>query len=191
MKHWRKPYFSLCIYHVFDWVKLGYLLAQILSALSIAFASFLEVQQDIRLGAMVILLIVTAHSFIIYQNHRFEETLLSFSRNLPYSRLRRLGNLLCVYLLLLLPEFIWLFSMFDLLNAIKSMFLGLSIALLFHNMLYRTGLKMNMYLRSVFFLFFVLFLLILFSGVELLIPLNFLFAIILFYKHYYQSYTPG
>jgi hypothetical protein len=190
MKDWRKPYFSLFIYHVFDRVKLGYLLAQILSVLSILFASFLGVGQDVRLAAMVILLVVTAHSFIIYQNYRFEETYLSFSRNLPYSRLSRFANLLCIYLLLLMPQFIWLFSKFNILTAIKSTLLGLSIALLFHTMLYRTGLKMNIYLRGVFFLFFIFFLLILFKGVELLIPLNFLFALILYYKHYYQYYSP-
>jgi hypothetical protein len=190
MKNWHKPYFSLFIYHIFDRVKLGYLLAQILSVLSIIFASFLEVGQDIRLAAMVILLVVTAHSLIIYQNYRFEETYLSFSRNLPYSRLKRYINVLCVYLLLLLPEFIWLFSGFNLPTAIKSMFLGLSVAVLFHTMLYWRGLKMNIYLRNVFLLFFVFFLTILFNGVDLLILLNFLLAVRLLYRHYYQSYTP-
>jgi hypothetical protein len=189
MKNWRKPYFSLFIYHVFDRVKLGYLLAQILSILSITLASSLDVQQNVRLAGMVILLVVTAHSFVIYQNHHFEETRLSFSRNLPFSRIKRFANLAYVYLILLLPEYIWLFSSFDVLTAIKSLLLSLSIALLFHSLLYWSGHQMNIYLRCVFFLFFIFFLLILFNVVEVLIPLNFLFAIILFNKHYYQSYT--
>jgi hypothetical protein len=57
-------------------------------------------------------------------------------------------------------------------------------------MLYWRGLKMNIYLRNVFLLFFVFFLTILFNGVDLLILLNFLLAVRLLYKHYYQSYTP-
>jgi hypothetical protein len=190
MRNWPKPYFSLFLFHVFDRVKLGYLLAQMLSVVAITLAHVLDVGQDIRLAGIVMLVSITAHSFIIYHNYRFEETYMRFSRNMPYSRLRRLADLSFVYLILILPEYMWLFSKFEVITATKALFLGLSIALLIHTMLYWTGLKMNIYLRSVFTLFFAFFLLILFNGVEVLVPLNFLLAFILLYKHYYQSYTP-
>jgi hypothetical protein len=185
--HWPKPYFSLFIYHIFDRVKLGYLLAQLLSLASIVLVSILDVHRDVRLAGMVMLFIATAHSFIVYQNYLFEETRLSFSRNLPYSRLKRFCYIAFIYLILLLPEYIWFFSAFEASVVAKSLLMGISIPLLYHSLLYKLGPQMNTYLRMVFFLFIAFLLLVLFNGVEIIGLLNVLLAYLLFYRSYYTA----
>ncbi|MEN0053490.1 MAG: hypothetical protein AAGC65_07460 [Mucilaginibacter sp.] len=186
--NWRKPYFSLYIYHIFDSKKVPYFITKGLSWLIITgvFYLFADVKTDLRVAGIAILAVITAHIVLIFEERRFEETFLSFSRNLPYSRFRLFLNFVGVYFLLLLPESIWLFSRFNPLMALQLLLAGLSIAMLFHSLLYWFGLNMDRYLQWILGLFIVLFWIIMFHLLWLLIPLNFMIAFLFFYYNYYR-----
>jgi hypothetical protein len=185
---WRKPYFSLYIYHIFDSKKVPYFITKGLSWLIISgvFYLFADVKTDLRVAGIAILAVITAHVVLIFEERRFEETLLSFSRNLPYSRLQLFLNFAGVYFFLLLPESVWLFSRFHPLMALELLLAGLSIAMLFHSLLYWFGLNMDKYLQWVLGLFMVLFWIIMFHLLWLLIPLNLIVAYLFFYNNYYR-----
>ncbi len=188
-RHWKKPFFSLFIYYVFDQLKFTYLLSKLLSytvIISVIF-SFADVRNDSRVAGLAILGIVMAHSIIIYQQHKFQLVYLSTARNLPYS----LGSLylkyVLTYLVILLPETIWMFISFNPLMATVLLLLTLSIAMLFHTMLYRIGLAMNRYLPRIFIFFFAVSTVILFGWMWSLAPFCLFASFILFYFNYYRA----
>jgi len=185
---WRKPYFSLYIYHIFDSKKVPYFITKGLSWLIISgvFYLFADVKTDTRLAGIAILAVITAHVVLIFEERRFEETQLNFARNLPISRFRLFLNFACVYFFLLLPESVWLFSRFHPLMAVELLLTGLSIALLFHSLLYWFGLNMDKYLQWILGLFMVLFWVIMFRLLWALIPLNLVIAYLFFYNNYYR-----
>jgi hypothetical protein len=190
-RKWQKPFFSLFIYHVFDRLKLSYVLTKLFSGvITIAILHFFaDVQPDLRVAGMVMLAIIMGHAILIYQEHRFKETYMVFSRNLPYRREKLFLNFIGTYVLLLLPEGIWLFLKFNFPTGLALLLFGLSTALLFRSLLYWFGLNMRRYLKAVGGLFF-LFQFIIVSGfLWLLIPLNLAVSFLLFYRYYYR-YKP-
>jgi hypothetical protein len=184
---WHKPFFSLFIYHVFDKLKVNYLVTKVLSWIIITavFYLFADVSTDLRIAGIAMLGIITAHVVIIYQQHSFEQTYLSFARNMPYSYIERFLNFAGVYFVLLLPECIWLFTRFNPVTAMELTLLGLSIMLLFHCLIYNIGLSMDKYLQWVIALFVFLFWVVMFKIVWVLILLNVVVAYVLFYRKYY------
>jgi hypothetical protein len=184
---WRKPFFSLFIYHVFDKMKVAYIITKILSWLIITgvFNLFADVTHDIRVAGIAILAIITAHTNLVYQNHVFESQYFTLSRNLPYSYSARFINFAKTYLILLLPEAIWLFTRFNPFIAFELMLLGLSIAMFFHCLLYAIDLNMDKYLQWVLASFIVLFWIIMYRLIWVLIPLNLAVAYLIFYRKYY------
>lgn len=185
---WRKPYFSLYIYHIFDKRKVPYLITKALSWLIITgvFYVFADVKTDARVAGIAILAVITAHVVLIFEERKFEENGLSFSRNLPYSRQSLFLNFTGVYFFLLIPESVWLFSRFNPLMAAELLLLVLSTAMLFHCLLYWFGLNMDKYLQWILGLFIVLFWIIMFKLLWVLIPLNLGIAYWLFYSNYYK-----
>jgi hypothetical protein len=185
---WRKPYFSLYIYHIFDKRKIPYLITKALSWLIITgvFYVFADVKTDTRVAGIAILAVVTAHIVLIFEERKFEENGLGFSRNLPYSRPQLFLNFIGVYFFLLIPESIWLFSRFTPLMAAELLLVGLSITMLFHCLLYWFGLNMDKYLQWILGLFIVLFWIIMFKLLWVLILLNLGVAYWLFYNNYYK-----
>lgn len=186
---WRKPYFSLYIYHVFDKLKVQYFITKGLSWVIITalFYLFADVRTDMRVAGIAILSVITAHVVLIFEERRFEETRLSFSRNLPYSRLQLFVNFIGVYFFLLLPECVWLFTRFNPLMAMELLLFGLSTAMLLHSLLYWFGIDMDRYLQWILGLFMLLFWIIMFRLLWLLIPLNLAVAYLIFYANYYKA----
>jgi hypothetical protein len=185
---WKKPYFSLYVYHVLDKLKLTYLITKILSYLIITgvFLLFEDVSHDVRVAGIAVLAIAMAHSIVIFEERRFEETWLSFSRNLPYSRLKLFTSFLGVYLILLLPEGIWLFTRFSPVMAVGLFALGVSVMLLFHSFLYWFGLNMDKYMQWVPGMFVLIFWLVMFKLLWILIPFISIIAYLIFYNNYYN-----
>lgn len=185
---WRKPYFSLYIYHLFDKRKVPYFITKSLSWLIITgvFYVFADVKSDLRVAGIAILAVVTAHIVLIFEERKFEENNLGFSRNLPYSRPQLFLNFIGVYFFLLIPESIWLFSRFNPLMAMELLLVALSAVMLFHCLLYWFGLNMDKYLQWILGLFIVLFWIIMFKLLWILIPLNLSAAYLLFYNNYYK-----
>ncbi|WP_448699075.1 hypothetical protein ACFGVR_19235 [Mucilaginibacter sp. AW1-3] len=187
-QNWQKPYFSLYVYHVFDKLKLTYLITKALSYFIITgvFLLFADVSHDTRVAGIAILAIAMAHAIVIFEERKFEETFLSFSRNLPYSRLKLFSSFAGVYLLLLLPEGVWLFTRFAPLMAIGLFAFAISITLLYHSFLYLFGLNMDKYLQWVPGMFVLIFWLIMFKLLWVIIPLILVIAFGIFYTNYYQ-----
>jgi len=188
---WRKPFYSLFIYHVFDKMKVRYIITKAISYFIVngVFLLFADVSHDVRVAGIAMLAIATAHTAVIFEERRFEETYLIFARGLPHTRLRLFAGFALVYFVLLLPEGIWLFSRFSPLLAIELLAFGLSIVLLFHSLLYWMGLNMDKYLQYVLGLFMVLFWIILFKQIATLILLNGVVAYLFFYNNYYTTFA--
>jgi hypothetical protein len=169
---WSKPFFSLFMYYVADRLKLGYIITKLLSYFIIVglFFSLADVKTDPRVAALIVLGIVTAHAILIYQQHRFEEVYLSTLWNLPFSVSRTYLRYMVGFILLLLPEEIWIFINFNIINAAGLLLTLLGMVMLFHSLIYKTGLFMNRYIRSVSVLFFILSLFILFGWMWILAP---------------------
>ena len=184
---WPKPFFSLYIYQVFDRMKLAYVFTKVLSWLIITgvFLLFEDVSHDMRVAGIAILAIITAHVMLIYQQHNFHEKWLAFARNLPYTKSKLFINYCMVYLWLLLPETIWLFSRFSPIAA-TGLFIGaISIAMLFHTLLYAIKCNMEKYLQWVLGLFVLIFWIILYKLFWALITVNLVVSLALFYRNYY------
>jgi len=186
---WRKPWFSLFIYHVFDQHKITWLVTKALSYLLITgfFLLFADVAHDIRVAGIALLAVVVAHVKLIFEERSFEEKWLSFTRNLPYSRARLFAGFAGVYFILMFPESIWLFSRFNPLTAFELLLAGISIAMLFHCLLYYIGLDMEKYMLWIFFLFVAIFWLILFKLLWMLVGLNLVVSFWVFWRWYYRS----
>lgn len=188
--NWRKPYFSLYIYHIFDQKKVAYIIVKLISWLVITavFALFADVQHDARVAGIAVLCIAIAHAVIIFEERTFEETYLTIARNLPYRRIAVFFGFIAVYLLLLLPEIVWLFMRFQPLFAIQLLLLALSIMMLFHAMLYYIGLDMEKYMTRILALFMIIFWVIMFRAIGGSIAVNLIAGFLLFYFNYYRSF---
>jgi len=188
-KTWKKPYFSLYVYHVFDKLKVKYLITKGISYLIIigVFLMFADVSHDIRVAGIALLALAVGHAVLIFDERQFEETFLIFSRGLPYSRLKLFASFLAVYAILLLPEAVWLFVRFSPVMALGLFAFGLSLTLLFDSLLYKFGLNMEKYMTWVLGLFMVLFWVVMFKLIWPLVILNLLFAYFTFYRNYYKE----
>jgi hypothetical protein len=188
---WKKPYYSLYIFHVMDKLKLTWLITKGLSYLIInaVFLLFADVSHDVRVAGIAVLAVAVSHSIIVFNERQFEETYLSFTRNLPYTRFKLFLGFALVYTALLLPEAIWLFTRFNPIMACALLAFGLSVIVLFHSLLYRLGLNMEKYMQWVPALFVVLFWAILFKLLWLVALFNFCLAFWLFYRNYYKVNT--
>lgn len=186
-----KPYFSLYIYHVFHSKKLPYLIVKLISwaVITAVFALFDDVKHDARVAGIAVMAIAVAHAVLIFEERKFEETYLVFSRNLPYSRIRLFGGFALVYLFLLLPEVIWLFARFNPLFAIQLLAFTMSVILLLHSLLYKLGLDMEKYMQWVLGLFMIIFWVMMFKAMILAIVLDMVVAWLLFYYNYYRTFA--
>ncbi|EDM33891.1 hypothetical protein PBAL39_03292 [Pedobacter sp. BAL39] len=185
---WKKPYFMFFIYQVVDRLKLAYLLTKILSLcmLSGILAFFQEFVSDIRLLSVLMLGLIILHSFLIYQEHAFQEKYLSFRRNLPFNRIKLYVAFSFTYVLLLLPEICWLFSRYNLALSLAMVLLGAGISLLLRSLVYHTGLKIFRYLLYVFVLFIGLFYALLSGALFWTTIMTYLISFLIFYFQYYR-----
>lgn len=188
-KSWKKPYFSLYVYHVFDKLKVKYLVTKGISYLIITgvFLMFADVSHDIRVAGIALLALAVGHAVLIFDERQFEETFLIFARGLPYSRLKLFLSFLAVYSILLLPEAVWLFVRFSPVMAVGLLAFGLSLTLLFHSLLYKFGLDMEKYMTWVLGLFIVLFWVVMFKLIWPLVVINLIAAYFTFYRNYYRE----
>jgi hypothetical protein len=189
IRNWPKPFFSLFLYEIIDSRKLTYGVTKLISGLiiSLIYVLFLDLQPDIRIPELLILSVILTHMVLIYQANEFDLTYLRFARNFPYSPSRLYCQFIQFFLLLLLPEFVWVFLVYDPITSPTILLLGLSTALLFRTLLYRLAAGMSNYLRLIFCLFLVLSLAILFGGLWVLIVANLISSFCLLYFHRSKS----
>ncbi|WP_339071045.1 hypothetical protein [Chitinophaga sp. 212800008-4] len=187
---WRKPLFSLFIYHILDKKKIVYILTKVATAIIIGshFFHFLEdMPQDLRVAGLAMLLIVMAHAVLIFQEQQFEQYYLGFLRNFPYSRARIFVYSLLTHVILLLPELSWLLFSFRFPNSILLFLSALGYTQLLRSICYYYGDHMRKYLLTVFLLFGGLFWSIMYNGIYWLLPVSFAAAYLLFYRRYFKQ----
>jgi hypothetical protein len=191
VSNWGKPFFSLFLYHVFDKLKVTLIVTKLLSYGIIVGSFYLlaDVNDNLRVAGIIILGIITTHVILIYQSYRFEESYLSFSRNFPYSRAKIYFNWTATYLLLTLPENVWILSTFDSEISFVLLIFNLGTGMLFRNLLYIVNLNIRKFIYCVFFIFNLFFIIILLKLFWLLIPLNVLISVIMFDRNYYRPKT--
>jgi len=189
-REWYKPQSSLILFQVLERLKLGYLSAKILSWLiiTIVIAAFSQNVHDARTPAIIMLSVATAHSFIVFQNYRFEEERLTFVRNFPIRRAQLFLNLGGVYLFLILPETTFLFTRYDFAYACRSVLLAISTVLAYRVVLYCIKLQIFRYLLWVMSFFVVFFVLVLFNWITILIVFNLLLSYGIFYQRYHHAH---
>jgi len=189
IKNWPKPFFSLFFYQIIYKSKLTYGITKITSGVVIIslFVLFSDKLTDIRIAGMSVLSVVIAHSVLIFQSSEFEMTYLRFSRNFPYSKTRIYLHFTALFCLLILPETLWFFCIYDPLVCLEILLLGLSNALLLRAILYRPDQQIGKYLKVVFALFILSSLAILFGWLWWLIAINIAFSIFLFNRNYIRS----
>jgi hypothetical protein len=186
---WKKPFFSLFLYHIVHKIKLGGILTKIFSLFCLtsgAYSMFSSNRHDTKVAGLLVLTAVAGHLYLIYQEHRFEVMTLAFSRNFPYSRNRHFLYIVLRYLLLLLPEMIFLFIMEPPLMAMLLLLYAISVMLCFRGLLYWLGLNMNSYLPLVFAVYILLFWLIMYGYLWQSAGMMLLLAYGLFYYRYYK-----
>jgi hypothetical protein len=186
IKGWNKPFFLLYSFFVFNKLKLAYLITKILSWIFIVgiVSLFSDLENDIIIPAIIMLILITTHSILIYNEYRFTETSLYFSHNFPYSKNKLFLGFSANYLILMLPELLWLTSKYNAIKVVCIICMGLSLLLLFRSLLYWLGLDIKKFLFYVFLLFNVFFLVILYKGIWFLPPVNFLIAYFIFTNNY-------
>lgn len=186
---WKKPFFSLFLYHIVHHIKLGGILTKTFSLFCLtsgAYSMFSSNRHDARVAGLLVLTAVAGHLYLIYQEHRFEVMTMAFSRNFPYSRNRHFLYITLRYLLLLVPEMIFLFIMEPPMMAMLLLLYAISVMLCFRGLLYWLGLNMNVYLPVVFAAYVFLFWLIMYGYLWQSAGIMLLLSYVLFYYRYYK-----
>lgn len=186
---WPTPFFSLFLYHIVHRLKTGGIITKVLSLFCLSsgvYALASNNRHDLRVAGLVVLTAVTAHLYLVYQEHRFEGMMLSFARNFPYSRNQLFGYAVLRYLLLLTPEILSLFILESPLQATLLTFYAVSTLLLFRGWLYLTGPQMNIYLLVAFVMYILLFWLIMYGFLWQSAGINLLLGYLFFYLRYYK-----
>jgi hypothetical protein len=101
----NRPLSLFYISHLSKNQKVGILLSKLFSILSIYIVlQAMDVREDVRIPALVLLFGLIAHGFLIYDMKRFEDDRLQWMRVLPYSTISLYMNYLLVFTLILAPE---------------------------------------------------------------------------------------
>jgi hypothetical protein len=186
-KNWKKPFFSWFVYYTLDQLKISLLLTKIFSIIIISglFYYFNSFPTDFRLIEFAVLMICLAHAFLIYHQHKFDITFFSLSKNLPYSKIYLFFLLQLSNSLLFLPEFLFLFYSYNLVNTTLLIFYLLSLITLFRGLLYVFGLNIKRYLVWSFGILIISFLSIMFKITYLGLAVNLILSFYFFNRNYY------
>jgi hypothetical protein len=187
-RRWKKPLFSLYLYDLFHTQKLMLVITKVFSwmILTGGILLFGSLTADARMGGMIMLLLALGHLAVLYQWQQFENLYLSFLPNLPWSRFKRYGHALLAYVLLTLPEAIWMLKQRDLKTALGLLVLHVSVAMLLRSYLYVIPLSMAKFVTAAFYGFIVLFLAIVSGWMWWLTPAIAVLSVAVFYRAYYS-----
>jgi len=145
---------------------------------------------DIRPVLFCFLLSAISNCTIVFEIRNFENDYLQLSKNFPFSRLRRFIQAVVMYVLLLLPEliFVWkawpvFFHSADYLQLALS---AISLLLLLHTILLTGNITMDAFIKIVFAMAMSLFFIILYNPGIILPVFILLISFALFYSYYYE-----
>jgi hypothetical protein len=192
-RKWNKPVFLLYSFQVFNRSKLAYLLTKLLSWLLISsvFILFSDIKDNSKLLMLITSCIVVAHIVLVYQERIFNDRYLSFLLNFPFSKAKIFFSFCLNYLILLLPEICWMTTRFGLITSLELASFAFSAILLFRSLLLLNGIQVKGFLISVFCLFFLFYICIMFGLGLILIPVNMIFAWVVFRRNYLNNNSIG
>lgn len=192
-RKWNKPVFLLYTFQVFNRSKLAYIITKMLSwiLISSVFVLFSDLEDHFRLLMLITSCIVVAHVVLIYQEKIFNDRYLSFLSNFPFSKAKVLFGFCLNYLVLLLPEMCWIFSRFGVLTSLELVAFAFSAILLFRSLLLLDRIRVKGFLISIFCLFFLFYIGIMFGLGLVLIPLNMIAAWVVFRRNYLNDNLRG
>ena len=190
-KQWKKPLHLLFIFHIFKALKWKYLLIKGLSygSVMLIFLLFSGSTTDIRIPSIGVLAVAVAHSLLIFEEYKFRDFYLRFARTLPYSRVSIFFSQLVMLSVLLLPESVWLLLNLPIATACLLFLFCLSICCLLSCTLYLVGLNQEQFLKIVFGIFVLSFVVVLYKFLVPLVLLNFLLSFVIFFFNYYKFRT--
>lgn len=189
IKNFPKPYPCLFLYQIVYRFKITYFITKVISVILIIgmFGLFRDNAEDIRIAGVSMLGVIAAHTVLIYQSNEFERSYLTFGRNFPFTKQKLFIQFAALYLLLILPEIILFFFFDKVLIAVRISMFGLGCALLFRTILYRQNQVMGAYLKTVFGLFILSSLCVMFGGLSWLTILSVVVSAFIFKRNYYTS----
>ena len=188
----KKQYFLFPFYFIWSERKWMFLLTKLFTLVYLyGFIQFYEpYRYDIRPVLLSFLLIITAHSTLIFQIRDFENEHLLFSRNHPIGILKRFFQCISLYLVLLTPELVFIWKgyplHFNLLDFSQILLMVLSIPAFLHAILYTSIMNGDEYMKMVFAFIAALFFLILYDLGALLFVFVLIIALVFFYFHFYE-----
>jgi len=145
---------------------------------------------DIRPLLFCFLLSAISNCTIVFEIRNFENDYLQLSKNFPFSRLRRFIQAVLMYVLLLLPELIFVWKawpvFFHLADYLQLALSAVSLLLFLHTMLLTGNITMDAFIKIVFAMAMSLFFIILYNPGIILPVFILLISFALFYSYYYE-----
>lgn len=186
---WRKPLPLFYIGHLLNEIPLALFFAKIFSLLCLF--GFLQIPLDHyenRLALLGFLFGLIGHIVIVFEFRKLEEERMIFLRGLPISTLQRYGQLALTYLIIVLPEVLFLAANhLHVIDLVLTTLVGVAFLLYQHSRLYRFEMNMDKHLTHTFGLFLVSFMIVLFKlawvGVAVLLVMAFNYIKNNFYSH--------
>lgn len=187
-RRWKKPLPAIPLLEVLLHRKASFLLVKGLSAMLFAVSAFFLADADRQwlVAYTMVASMALAHSILAYPVQLFLERHLYFLQQLPIPRATVYGATVISTLLLVLPELIGLFVLFDSSIAVQSGLILLSGALVTQMTNYLSGPAAWVYIRYTFAWYIVTMILLLYAHSELLIAVQFILSYIVFHVCYFR-----
>ncbi|WP_147204768.1 hypothetical protein [Segetibacter aerophilus] len=188
----RKPYFLYPLYFLLKDRKQMLLITKIFSLLLLY--GFIQLYQperaDIRPVQLCLLITAAAHCAIVFEVRMFEDEYLQFSKNLPITLIGRFFKSIALYLILLLPEMVFLLkgihTQFSIYNYPQLVLMLIALICMFHVVLLLEKTNMEQFIRIVFAISAACFFVILYDPGVLLAAMILALAFVLYSSYFYQ-----
>jgi hypothetical protein len=186
----NRPLALFYISHLTKHQKVGILLSKLFSVLSIYIVlQAMDLREDVRIPAIVLLFGLTAHGFLIFDMKRFEDERLPWMRALPYSTLSLYLNYLLVFTLILTPEMMLLAgsigNKITLLNWVELYAFGVGFLAFIYVRLFKFMENTEVYMQFMLWVFLGTFFLIVCKLVPFLVLVLSIGSFFAFHKRYY------
>lgn len=146
---------------------------------------------DIRPLLHCFMLAVTSNCAVVFQLKNFEDDLFQSLRNFSFPMAKRFFYIVMMYILLLLPEFIFIWKAYPVFFSAEDFFqlflFGISLLCLFHASLYTNDMNIDSFMKIVFLILSILFFVI-FYDPGILLPFAMLLLSFALYNSYYLDF---
>lgn len=155
----RKPFFSWPLYYLIDQQTLLLMMckASSLVCFRVVMWMFADVGSSVRVSLIALLTSVLCHSVLVSTLLKFEIMNLNFSRSLPIPVYSRLLKWLGIFSIVMIPEWILIFtsSGYDWILVLNGLLFGLAGLLFLLSILYMVKLDSDCYFKTILLFFFI------------------------------------